>query len=574
MQQIVFISNETVSTAGTFVAGADTIITEGDLVDVLEKVTDTSGNTIFVINVHCVFQIGERDNKRQIKLQEQGGVIIYRHLLNKFKNSPSNLKVVFYSPISAEHLVSLNPENYVLSLLPFIELFPRKLDGNFLEDWNFEASLRAKIEENNFLQFNNASENLLGGWALAGAKRIDLKGRKLLVIDDEWRQWKAVCETILDGSIDYFLKDEASIRAEFKKLNSGTFSNIRKGTLSQYDLIISDLYLWESHETDRWKTEDFINSISGFLLLKLIRDFEPAIPIIFQSTSTKFRIFETLSALGADGQIPKNNSCKANYKDKKDTFKLFEQVIVSSVENYGSCWLNEFYRYITNNNTLSNNLWRRRTDSIKKEIIELIKHAILGYKNLKINKKEYLDTYFSGKEIDPVSIPAGSILSVLGKVQEVLNSNNPELLFLSYLRNQASHDKNYHLFRLDDVKISLALLFKTLKAKPPHLISGGQGFKIPKGSKTQEFKFAHQVFYYLHYYINWNAFIPDELKVTFRDRLLYFIDKYYLEEWVKFEEHIKTKIVNEIHNIQIDSSLSSNFKPDTIGSELIIKFKK
>lgn len=519
------------------------------------------GNSVFVIYVHCTF-------KGASNPQDQGGVIIYRKLLEKFKDCQDKLKVIFYSPLTKDKLVEVKPENYVLKCLPFVLW----IDPENIED--LENKIKSAIEGDSFPQFNNASENLLSGWAETGAKKIDLQGKKLLVIDDEWQQWKKTYETILKGSIDYFLKDVADIKAEFEKLDNNTFPHSHLDNLADFDLIISDLYLWELHDPNEWKPEDFINSISGFLLFKLIRDIEPAIPVIFHTTSTKFRIYETLSALGADAQIPKNINCEALKIDKTDTYKIFEESIEHSVESYGSCWLNEFYRYISDNTVLTNNLWRRRSDEEKKEIVELIKHAILGYKNLKNYNKDYLNIYFSDKEIDPLSIPAGGVLNILGKIQETLNSNNPELLFLFYLRNLSSHNTNYHLFRLDDVKIALGLLFETLKAVPQRTKLPGQEFVVPFGSKKQPFKYNHQLFHYVHYFNNWNSFIPDELRATFEERLYFYIDKYYSEAWVNLDETGKNTVKNQFKSIQINPSISLDYKSEMVNNKLIIKFKE
>jgi hypothetical protein len=536
---------------------------------------NTSGDSVFIIDVHCTFKGAE-------KAQQQGGVAIYRHLLNRFRHCQDRLKVVFYSPIPVAHLVSLKPENYVLSLLPFVELLPSDKKGQVVESWTFGGTLQARLEENKFPQFNNASENMLSGWALSGANRIDLKGKRLLIVDDEWQQWKETYNVMLNGSVDYFLKNRADIKAEFKKLNDNTFSHLPKGRLARYDFIISDLYLWENHETAKWKTEDFINSISGLLLFKLIRDAEPAIPVIFHTTSTKFRIYETLSALGADGQVPKNVSSEPCAEDKTDAYQLFRQAILRATENYGGCWLNEFYRFVSDDKKSGSTWWRHElinAPTVMKEIIDLIKHAILAYKNLRAHNsehdKEYLRKFFKGNEIDPVSVSASGIINNLGKVSEIMNDDkNPELQFIDKLRDMGSHSINYHLYRLEDIKIILVLLFQTLKENTKRIIGKGEGFSVPARNRQERYKYTHQLLYYTTYHNNWRSYIPKELRGIFKSRVVFFTGKYYSECWKNFSSKDKGIVKNQFKSIRVDPSNPNDHRVDVINERLIITFKQ
>jgi hypothetical protein len=548
-----------------------------DVTDFL--VPDAAGDTVYIIDVHFSFMYGEQENKRQLKFQEQGGVTVYRHLLGLFKGCPDKLKVVFYSPLTANRLTALRPENYVLNLLPFVELFPKDEHGNLIESWTFEGALQSRIDENDFPQFNNASENLLSGWALSGANKIDLKGKRLLIIDDEWQQWKVAFRAILDGSVDYFLKDKAHIKLEFKKLSEHSFSHLPRGGLAQYDVIISDLYLWETHETGRWKTEEFINSISGFLLFKLVRNIEPAIPVIFHTTSTKFRIYEALSALGSDGQVPKNLNSEPRVEDKVDTYQLFRQSVVTSTDSYSGCWLNEFYRFISDDKSTSDTWWQKRLindPAATKEVKDLVKHAILGYKKLKANyQDQYLKAFFSGNEIDPIAMSASGILNNVGKIKEVLrDEKNPELQFIDNLRDLGSHSTNYHLYGLDDVKVVLVLLFQTMTGDTKRVIAAGENYVVPFQSRKHKHKFKHQLLYYVHYYNYWQSFIPRELRATFKTRITYYTEAYYSERWQHFNSTDKNTVKNSFKSIRIDPSISSAYKEEVVGDKLIIAFRE
>jgi len=82
MRQI-FISNIRVRENET----ADIIIS-----DVFEftnfSVNAKSGNSVYIIDVHCCFNYSER----KLNLQDQGGVILYRRLLNQFIGDQEKLK--------------------------------------------------------------------------------------------------------------------------------------------------------------------------------------------------------------------------------------------------------------------------------------------------------------------------------------------------------------------------------------------------------------------------------------------------------------------------------------------------
>src|SRR6185437_10608250 len=97
----------------------------------IEIIENGSFDIIYVIDIHCSFWI----NGEFRKLQQQGGVLIYRYLLNLYQkeNIIDKPKVIFYSPVCKNNLVKLKPENYVLKLLPFVQLKFEK-DGQFAKE--------------------------------------------------------------------------------------------------------------------------------------------------------------------------------------------------------------------------------------------------------------------------------------------------------------------------------------------------------------------------------------------------------------------------------------------------------
>lgn len=545
----------------------------------------TPNDTIFVIDVHCKFKEEKGNNEGEVKLQEYGGVIVYRHLLKKYSDYKNNgydhsdLKVIFYSPVSKVDLVKLKPENYILNLLPFVKC---EYDGKF--------ELKETIdyyEEKGWPQFNNASENLLSGWAFLNKEsikknnlekaKINLKGKKVLIIDDEWQQWQHVYCEILNGSVDYFLSYSPDIKSEFKKLNTGEFSHLNEKSLLKFDLIISDLYLWENHEINIWKTDDFINSISGIILFKLIRKIEPAIPVIFHTTSTKFRIFETLVGLGSEGQISKNINHNTSLDTKEDNYKLLQRKLEEIVNDYSDCWLNDFFRFIQNEDLILNKWWRvkiGKNSHLLEEVRNIIKCSILAFKQLKIYNKEYYNLFFDNPIINPIALSVSGIINNLGKIKELLReSKNPELMFVFNLRHQASHDKNYHLYDLNDLKIILVLLYQTFHEEEKRKIPEGLSFDIPFEKRAQH-KFAHQFFHYIHYYNNWKEYIPSELEFVFKKRMANYINYFYSNNWINYNEKEKRTIHNKFKNIKLNTTINKPFEVKfTTNKQIILEFK-
>lgn len=291
-----------------------------------------NGDFVFIIDVHCAFKESER-------MQQQGGVTIYRHLLKQFKDCQDKLKVIFYSPISSEQLISLRPENYVLKLLPVVELFPEKdEDGNIIDNWDFEEALKTKINDNNFFQFNNASENLLSGWALANEKeikkgkfsegRIKLNGWKVLIVDDEFSSWMVTYSTIFDDPNNILFPPYSS-QTEFRQAwkENKALDFICDGARDA-DFVLSDLYIEESHEeTKPYKKKEEIEDISGFKLLKKIKEKYPYLPYMLFTSSNKVWNAETFRSEGIWSWAVKENSENTDSQDKIAQFEHFRNSI-------------------------------------------------------------------------------------------------------------------------------------------------------------------------------------------------------------------------------------------------------
>jgi hypothetical protein len=289
------------------------------------------GDTVFVLDVHCTSKkLGDQAIERS---EQHGGVMIYRHLLGEFKNLQENLKVVFYSPISRDELVALDPASYVLKLLPFVE-------------WNndelFATRLTEEIDrhiETGWLQVNNAAENLLSGWALAKKKairarkdhdaKIALHELKLLVVDDELREWQPIYSTIFDLSMGNIQFTPHTSQSEFRaEWRAGTVHDSIGAMAEDTDAILSDLYLYENHEeTPPYKSQADIEKISGFKLFKFFKENYPYLPYLMFTSSNKVWNVDAFRSSGIWAWAVKENSITASLDDKKAQYEHFEACI-------------------------------------------------------------------------------------------------------------------------------------------------------------------------------------------------------------------------------------------------------
>lgn len=340
--QLVFISNKEVI--------GETIITNDSFVISSLANIDKQDDTTFVIDVHCSFCF----NGRYLNTQDQGGVIIYRHLLKFFEGKQNKLKVIFYSPIPNDDLIKLKPENYVLKLLPVIEC---------KYDLTFENELNCAIdyyEEHDWIQFNSASENLLSGWALNGQKTISFNNkengialnqtkktpdsRKPLIIDDQIDEWIHTYDTVLGkGNYTYCSKKEIvnsvnEIRKNGKKENCyyDCHYDIQKSLF-----VISDFYLTENHETNIWKGREAYKNISGYILYNFAKSFFRFKPWMLFTSSNRISNYELFENWGIDKWHVKDIRPNATVDEKENSFVQFEQ----GIELLKSLvWLDELWK--------------------------------------------------------------------------------------------------------------------------------------------------------------------------------------------------------------------------------------
>jgi hypothetical protein len=318
--QRVFISNNTEVASGKFIISNDFDAANLPVTD-----EHKSGNIIFIIDCHCTFKGAE-------KIQQQGGVIIYRHLLKLFEGKQDKLKVVFYSPIPKHDLVKLKPENYVVKLMPFVECK--------YEEGQFENELTKIVSDNEFPQFNNASENLLSGWAASGAEPIQMNAdKKPLIIDDQIVEWKETYNQLF-GKNEYniYSKEEITESIEKIRANEGydLFSGIRDSLF-----VISDFYLTENHDSDLWKDRTIYKTISGFQLYAKAKSVFRCKPWMLQTSSNRIYNYELFDDWGIDKWVVKDIRPDVKLNEKIQTYQQFNSGILL-LKNM--TWMDELWK--------------------------------------------------------------------------------------------------------------------------------------------------------------------------------------------------------------------------------------
>lgn len=480
MQKLVFISNAPLAAPDTNVYKGDIPINPSLGLNLLLYSIDTSGNTIYAIDVHSTFNHKTGENERQLILQEQGGVIIYRYLLNRFKDFQENLKVIFYSPISAELLAARKPENHILKLLPFVHC---NYDGNFEAQLKTEAQ---KYSANSVPLFNNASENLLSGWALYKAelnkakkqgKQIeetdfietvyrqdgDVSKRKLVFIDDQIGEWKTTFKNILEQELKPSFLHYNKSGTTVKGFDTDKISNFEKD-VKDADLVISDFYLEESHEPNTWMSKEQLEKISGFKLFEKIKGKQVEKGInkgagyILHSSSNKIPYYRILDANGIDNWLVKDVRVNTSAQEKIENFRNLKNGIEEFTANDNNGLrksLKNLWARIENFDG-NKKWWQVNGDYNNDEIFHILKSSwftLRGFANRQ-------DLFMEKSGVVDINFTPASVIASLGKLNELFNIDGLQKqgnCFQKYLvqtRNAGSHYSD-----LDQIHLIDALAF-------------------------------------------------------------------------------------------------------------------
>lgn len=442
--------------------------------DVSKELADLS-DVIYLINVHCIFSNGNNKGKVNWYLQEEHGITIYRQLLKVYEKKESELKVVFFSPIKDDDLVKLKPENAVLKHhlvlpVPF--------------DWG--KAVEQIEKKTDWKIFNNASENLLSGFSLNGLQKIKTEGKKLLFIDDQSNEWESVFDAIFDnGIIEHLPYDNQQTFRE--NITSGNVKKSAVSKISNCHIVLSDFYLNENHEPNKWVNKESMEGISGFKLFKSIRETDKgkAIPFIMHTSSNKVSYYKVFDQNGVDDWIVKDIRPNTTTKEKKDSYFLFKQTIESFVNQYWiyqrlqSVWIG--IQSIKNNKNVKwwysakydsslkyqvNEMPSKSIEFTKADIVSVLESSWFAIRRYLNKEADYEKTTEAADDTEPFL--ASSICNNLGKIFEMLDvkSGVKKISFLSNfiinVRNSASHAKDNKYFILLDAFICLDYLVYAL----------------------------------------------------------------------------------------------------------------
>ena len=447
------------------------------------KVDDTSGSSVFLIDVHCTFD-------ESAKMQEQGGVIIYRRLLKLFEGKQDRLKVIFYSPISKDDLIKLKPENYILTLLPFVQL---KFDGQFakeletiINDMTNKVDSRLENKQdfsNGWRQFNNASENLLSGWALKGLEPIRTKFKKILFVDDQQSEWKSAFSIIFSDTQIFYIKNnrggEINSQKEFRdNLDESwdSFVDLVKTEVDKKpDLILSDFYLKENHEINKWKDIAEIKSKSGYQLFKVLRNYTPATPYVFHTSSNKAAIYKFLDANGVDDWIIKDTRPDSYSEEKRDAFEGFKECLELVLCN-GT--YSELYRIWLDIEVISKSQkatfwWSNKYYNIKETIVTILKDCWFGMRRVSNKEVFFEQSLYPTSHVNNDTFTAAAVVNSIGKILELLEFDDIRkgdpghcglAQILNSIRNIASHGrKDLYCLNIQDAIFCSKLVLELLK---------------------------------------------------------------------------------------------------------------
>lgn len=448
---------------------AGTRVPDIHIIQALKWPEADEAEVVYVIDVHFQYKRGDH----VIKLQEQGGVDVYRHLLAHYVGKSEPLRVVFYSPIPKEVLVRLRPENYVLHLLPFAE-------GAYSED--FAGALDRIIAEQNWPQFNNASENLLCGWALANKEGIRAgsppepiatDGHKVLVIDDEMPQWQTALKAVIGAHLTLLHYDKSAPSDgafAFAKLGDGAEEQIRAA-----DLILSDLYLEERHETTRWMSGEQLQDISGFKLFDLVkgtedeRGWNPGVPYILHTSSNKVSYFRHFQSQGLDGWFVKDIRANAPSNEKQAHYELFAKGLKDTLTgDNGMLYtrLTTAWQSIHQLEEREHELWWHGRYAEVGIVINTLKAVWLGVRAFVGRTSGQYDRLGTYDEL--VIVPAAYI-SLLGQLSEAIeveeNYQNYVFKALKSIRHCGAHFQDRSHLLAEDVVLYLELWILVLNAK-------------------------------------------------------------------------------------------------------------
>jgi CheY-like chemotaxis protein len=247
---------------------------------------------------------------------------LYSHLLAT--------KGVYFSEFDLEsiereipHLVSLHENEYLSKFLKIINIQPDETIGrhslaniwgafamdiasnaNALpKDAKFKKELYFKYITafNNIYKLKPALIKVLGQVTIGGPNKIEVQGKKILLIDDEAdKGWEVVLRKVFKTSNP---EDFVVIKEKVKDFDSLSEANKLIIEKDNFDVYLIDLRLNGLDEDDNLKTEAF----SGMKILQKIKSLNKGNQVIIFTASNKSWNLKSLLDAGADGYYLKES---------------------------------------------------------------------------------------------------------------------------------------------------------------------------------------------------------------------------------------------------------------------------
>lgn len=468
----------------------------------------SASNCCYIIDVHCTFLF----KGRYLRLLDQGGVVFYRHLLKRQIHSQNQMKVIFHSPFNQDQLVYLSKgENYILKLLPFIEC-------NFEGEEQFKREINALVEKYNKVgwpQFNNASENLLSGWALcnkeSGVKnpndyvKISLpENSKLLIIDDQYREWESTYKILFYKYSDAILMPKYKTQLETRLAwdNGDAINEVLKKA-EEASFVLSELYVIENHQqTKPFKDEIEVKDISGYKIFNEIKKLHPYLPYMMFTSSNKVWNYEVFSSNGLWSWAVKETSSDVSAQDKIAQYTHFSSCIDKLTHKEWQLaqvvWKKLLKLKSSNNSTK----WWYQSDSV---ILESIHNCLLSLDSIYSRRNTFETNYTA----DTIARQSANIISILGGICEELkihfngdkNKKNYIGIYIYLLRSFYAHGLFYNSAKPIEVIFVIDLLLFLLEKND---LSSINNTALVKENE-------HQKYTNLNYHLQFQALVKEKM---------------------------------------------------------------
>lgn len=277
----------------------------------------------------------------------------------------------------------------------------------------------------------------------------------VLILDDQSEFWEPMWQTLLGGKQKFTRKNKEEVSTILESERNGSNNNRCDNLLAEiqeHALVIMDLRL--DPDNDRNKE---LEDVSGYRLLKYIRENDKATPILMFTSSQRGRFHQQLISAEADAVCTKPT--------RLDTAPALLETLLEEI----NLLLKPEYEFLRN---IYRELKDRKGDL--KNLIAAETTLMLGFhawKEARRNTKTWLGD-FGGEFARSSSL---SVARTLGIAHENLSLEQPRIdsvwniyfKALEYIRNNASHSSSEHALSVHVGYLSLELFTKLLSYIDP-----------------------------------------------------------------------------------------------------------